>query len=520
VGEGVRWRALLDLCAMAAAAAVIVLYLASAASLMGYPWDWSPNEGLVLDYARRLFSDPLSLYPRGTVVPSPDFYGPLVPLLLAPIVALFPDPWPPARLVALGWSAAIAGAAYALVRQRSRRPLALLGAALVLAPLGLSCFYVVIRADGPMIALWLWAAWLLLPPRLDRAPARLGRGRLAGGAALLVASVLCKPTAVVHGAPLVLAWLWADRRTAAWLAATVGALGAGVFLLLHVLTSGGYLEVMGLWRVHQTVAGQVWTQLRWFLDTCWPILALAAGGLFWALRAGGRQWKDPALALLLGGLLIVPALRKGGASFNYLLPLLCALVVLAGRYWSARPFETAPARDGLDGQAIGAVAGTVVALWLVHAQTFPLPSAQDRATARSFYGLIAEVARAGGGPILVTTPDYAYYQVGQPVEVEGSSFPYLVAARAPGMDAILGRLRDGTYRLVAATASYWPWDPAYAEALARNYRPVAVCWPGFFFGHQRAFVIHLPRGREASFEPLPGARCQTSPAAAPPPLSR
>src|SRR6185503_17752761 len=139
----VRWRTLAGLCASAAGIAVLVLYFASAARLVAYPWDWSPNEGLVLDYARRLLSDPRSLYPRDTVVPSPDYYGPTTPLLLAPAVALFTDAWPASRLVALGWAAAIAGGVYALVRRRARRSLALLSAALAFAPLGLSCFYVV-----------------------------------------------------------------------------------------------------------------------------------------------------------------------------------------------------------------------------------------------------------------------------------------------------------------------------------------------------------------------------------------
>jgi hypothetical protein len=511
---GIRWRTLAAVSAAAAGGAVILLYFASAARLLAYPWDWSPNEGLVLDCARRLVRDPLSLYPRGTVVPSPDYYGPFTALLLAPAATLFANPWPGSRLVALLWSVAIGAGVYGLVRQRGGRPLSLLSAALVYAPLGLSCFYMVLRADGPMIALWLWAAYLLLPRPEDAGRARLGRGRELGGAALLVASVLCKPTAALHGAPIVLAWLAVDRRRALRLAAVVSALGLAALVLLQLLTGGGYLAVMGLWRIHQTVAGQWWTILAWYFRWTWPVTALAAAGLLFALRAGGGQWRDPALALWVGGALLVPGLRKGGASFNYLLPWLCATAVLAGRYWSARRREVA--RAGPDGEAVGALVATAAALLLVQTQTFPLPTAADAATARSFYGFIADVARAEGGPILATTADYAYYQLGQPVEVEGSSLPYLVAARAPGVDTILHRLQSGSYSVVAATMSYWPWDPAYTEAAVRRYRPVGVCRPGFFFGAQRAFVLSVRRESRAAFAPAPGARCELYAEGAPP----
>jgi len=78
---------------------VVAAYLFLAGTLVTYPWDWSPDQGLYLDYGRRVLEDPGSLYPH-RAVPFPSAYGPLVPVLLAPLVGL-PRPLEAARLLAL-----------------------------------------------------------------------------------------------------------------------------------------------------------------------------------------------------------------------------------------------------------------------------------------------------------------------------------------------------------------------------------------------------------------------------------
>ncbi len=65
-----------------------------------------------------------------------------------------------------------------------------------------------------MTTLWLWAAVALLPRRLERGADRLTPTRAIGGSALLLAAVLTKPTAVLHGALLVLGWPLVDIRSA------------------------------------------------------------------------------------------------------------------------------------------------------------------------------------------------------------------------------------------------------------------------------------------------------------------
>jgi hypothetical protein len=74
------------------------------------------DEGLTLDYARRLLHAPSTLYQK-SVVPMPLVYTPLLAAVLVVIVVAFAEPLRAARVVAILWTAAIA-AAYRLVRSR------------------------------------------------------------------------------------------------------------------------------------------------------------------------------------------------------------------------------------------------------------------------------------------------------------------------------------------------------------------------------------------------------------------
>lgn len=472
---------------MAAAVATLAIYTAHAWTLVTYPWDWSPDEGLALDYARRLARDPGSLYAR-SAVPFPGAYTPLLPLVLAPFTPSSARPLLVARLLACGWTLAIVAAVYVLARRRASRPMALLAAALVVAPLDLSFWHLLIRVDGLMLALWLWSAVLLLPAELRRGADRLSRGRLWGGALLLLAAVLAKPTAALHGAPLVLGWLLVDRASALRLSAVLGGAGAAALASLELLTGGAFSWVMRLWNVHP-LGREV------FLESVWLFLIGAGPVLIWALLAvlARRQPlpRDGALLLLAGGLLVLPALAKAGAWWNYLLPALCGIVVLAARWWTSGP---AP---------LAAAAGALVALGLAATRHFPVPDRGDEATARAFYAFV----RQRGAPLLATRPDYAYYLLGQPVEVEGSSIRYLVDARVPGVETVLARLKRREYRLVVAVNIYWPMDPEFERALMENYAVVGTCRLGYFYGPW-PFVLLAPAHDRAYPAVAPGARCQ------------
>jgi hypothetical protein len=492
-GRGDRLILLGSAVAGAAALLVVLAYLAHARILVGYPWDWSPDEGLSLDYARRVLDDPASLYPR-RAVPFPSAYGPLVPVLMSPLV-LLSRPLAAARLLALAWTAAGAAAVAVLVRRRAGPASAAAAVALYLAPFDLSFWHALVRVDGPMIALWLWAAVPLLPRSLDRGVDVLSRVRLAAGTSLLLASILVKPTAALLAAPLVLGWFLVDRRSARRLVGTTGAAGLAALGTLQVATGGGFLWVNRLWALHPWVPGLPGVNVERFWALAWPVLvlALATGLAVWG--AGGRPHREGAVLLLVGGLAMAPLLGKHGASWNYLLPFFAAAVVAGGRWASA--LRAWPA------------AAAALALVLAATRPFPLPTAADEATARAFYGFTQEVRQRSGGPLLVARPDLVYFLAGQEVEIEGSSFLHLAAAGAPGTDAVLRGLKERRYALVVWT---WPLPdaPEWTRALLRGYVRVGECRLGWYFGPRFPSHLALRRDLALRFDPAPGTRCAAS----------
>ena len=472
----------------AAALVVVAAFARSALALAGYPWDWAPDEGLALDYARRVVEAPGTLYGR-ELIPFPGAYTPLLPLLLAPLsgdaaAALFA-----ARMLAVAWTAGACAAIALLVRGKAGAAAAALAVALVLAPRDSSVWFLLVRVDGLMIALWLGAAVFLVPDRLAAGADRLTRARLAAGTALLLAAVLAKPTAVVHGAPLVLGWLVVDRPSFWRLAAAMTAAGLGALLVLQWATDGGFLWTMRLWSIHPRQPGLLATLVSMFARAHAGVILFAAATVAAAWRGGAGRARDGAWLLVVGGLALVPALSKGGAWINYLLPLYCALVVLACRLLPALP------------KAAALVPAALAVALLARPQ--PLPAPEDAATAARFYAFVRERGR----PLLATRPDLAYFVVGQPVETEGSGLPYLVAARVPGVDTLLERVRERRYRLVVALPYFWPNDPAFEAALSDGYAIVGTCALGYFYGRSE-FLLLTPRGDPGAFSPAAGERCR------------
>jgi hypothetical protein len=501
-------RVALLVTAFAIASSVLVLggYAVRGAVLVAYPWDWSPDEGLSLDYGRRLLESPGSLYAR-TVSPFPSVWGPFLPLLLAPIVAACREPLAGARLLASAWTAAAVLSVFLLVRRAAPVPLALVAAALALTPFDLSFWYMLVRGDGLMIALWLLACVPLLPSGLGRGADQLSKARIAIGAALMLAAVLTKPTAAIHGAPLVLGWLFVDRRSAVRLWIVLGAVGLATIAVLQWWTGGAFVWVNRLWGLHPAVPGLqpvIWAE---FFSRAWPVALFAGLALAVAVAKGraGSLLRDPALLLVAGGLAIIPMTSKLGAWWNYLLPLLPALAVLVGRWWGALA-RLRPAGWELGQLATGLAAA--LALLLASTSEFPLPNAEDESTARNFYGYVEQFVARRGGPILATRPDLAYFLVGQPVEIEGTSYEVLAAARAPGTERVLKRLQDAEYTLLIEAWPY-PGTGGYLEAARRGYALAGSCELRFYFGLMR--VALYPRfDRQEPLRPTPAARCVPS----------
>ncbi len=506
--------------ALALCLAVVARFAFGCAQLVAWPFDWDPGEGLSLDYARRLLRAPGTLYPRDTVVPYPLVYTPLLTAVLAPVVAWSSAPLQSARAVLLGFAALAGASAFSLGRRAARAEDRLAAGALAVALLfcavGHSFWFAMVRTDGPMIALWLAAAAVALPERgsasgsreagePDAAAVEKGArddGSVRGGAlswrrawvggALLVLAVLAKPTAALLGAPIVLGWLAVDRASAIRLGAATVALGALSFGALELATAGGFLRCLALQLDHAQVPGQSQRLLLGWLLRHGPLLALGLVAALLlvrrrdtaqhpSLRRGGSVL-DPALLLWLAGPLSLPLLGKSGAIFVYLLPWACGQAVLVAR-WLARL------------GAPGLLAGAVVAALVSVTQTFPLPSPEDARTAQSFYAFVRE----RGAPLLASNPDLAYFAVGQPVDIEGSSFPFLAEHREPGIQQVLEGVRDARYRLIIEKSRA-------GRIVAPAYEAVGACDLGYFLGTLR-FTLLVPRGSGVRFARAEGDRC-------------
>jgi hypothetical protein len=492
-----------------ASVSFLAAYALRAAVLVVYPWDWSPDEGLALDYARRLIVDPGSLYGK-SAVPFPSAYGPLLPVLLAPIVALAEHPLGLARVLAFAWTVAGVCAVFVLVRRRADPVVALACAALALAPWDVTFWHMLVRVDGPMIALALLAAVPLLPARVARGADRLSARRLVMGAVLLLAAALAKPTALVVALPLLASWLVVDRGSALRLGLVLGLWGAGLLAILQAVTRGGFLWTAGLWAVHPRVPGQAWQMLVYFASRTWPVLALLTVAFGVAAWRRASPWREPALLLAVGALLLAPAMEKQGGGWNYLLPAIPAAAIAVGRLLGPRDGDSqaspasSVARPGLAAAVIAAVAVAIAAT-----RSFPLPSLEDRAAAGVFYDYVKTFVRDHGGPILVSRPDLAYFLVHQTVEIEGTSYAHLAARHLPGTDGVLARLREGRYTLVV---QMWPLPSSggYPEALREGYRFLGSCRLGTFQGAYNVFLA-APVGLSAWFQPPADVRCASRP---------
>jgi hypothetical protein len=433
-------------------------------------------------------------------VPSPNGYGPVLPTLLAPLAGLGAWMLPAARVLALAWTALAAFAVYRLLRPAAGPLAGLVAAALSLAALDVSFWTMLVRPDGLMIALWLLAAVPLLPARLAAGADHLDWVRVAAGTALLLAAALTKPTAVVHGAPLVLAWLFVDRRSAARLILALTLAGAAVLLVMQWATDGGFLWVNRIWSLHGTQPGLRAVILRYSAAHMWPYAGLAALAFAVAIRRWRDALLDGSVLLVAGAALVVTLLSKYGASWNSLVPLVPALSVVTFRWWSLAPFAASPG-----GRVAGTAAAALAAVALCATRTFPLPTATDERNAAALYGFVKHHTRLMGGPILAMRPEMAYFVVNQPVETEGSSFAALARRRAEGTEKILHRLQRGEYTLLVQLHDL-PDTGGFAEAIAANYVHAGGCNIHYYFGWTS---VHLLARRDSPFymTPPPGTYC-------------
>ncbi len=470
--NSLRWLA----GALWALALVGLFYLAGLTLWLGaaglfFPYQLDYGEGTHLHYVKELLAGrpiyrPIGVYPFIT-----SNYAPLPFLLAMALTPFLGVTYAAGRLWTLLSIAVLAVIIAAWVRREGGRWLPAVAAALLFV--GSPYIYhwaPLFRVDLVGLALTLaglyvlWRAIETARPRLDW---------LAG--LLFVAALYAKQSFLfAPAAGLVYLFFFVDRWRAVRLAAEIGLLGGGVFLLINQLTGGSFWQSMVVANVNPFLWSEFWKQQGDFFGT-FAVLALLAAGYvvakFVLERRTPLRAKIGLLDLYLPAALFSVALAgKAGAWENYFFEALAALALVGG-LGLARLLDARTATPLLRAAAPLLVLAQVLLMWHT-------PRVAERylaLTRRSYEATI---------PILESTPGPVFAEdmgllVASGKTLDYHSFEYSQLARAGRWDQSweLDQLRKRRRSLVILDEGtrldvdhYQRFTRAFLSELDRNYR--------------------------------------------------
>lgn len=301
---------------------IIFLIHVFQAILFPYPLDY--GEAPLVDQAMRLAAG-RSIY-RPDLSSSPytiSNYPPLYALLMAPFVKLLRPSFLVGRLISVLCALASAVFLAGIIYIPSQDRLAAVTAGLLfLAFPYVAGWSKLARVDT--LALALSTAGLYA---VARWPATR-RGLIVSGL-LLVAAIYARQSYALAAPLAAFVWLWThDRRRAIGLAALVGGLSLLLFLVLQILTQGGFFYNIVTANVNEFDAGRLGHWLHRLRETASMLLVLSAVFLFLAPRRM-RLW-PLVIPYLIGACLSALTVGKIGSNVNYFLELSAALSLVAG----------------------------------------------------------------------------------------------------------------------------------------------------------------------------------------------
>ncbi|MCP4537416.1 MAG: hypothetical protein GY832_09750 [Chloroflexi bacterium] len=331
-GQVKKWGALIVPFLEDGAKIILLMFLAVAAFIflihatMGffhrYPLDY--GEAPLVDQAMRLAAGQ-SIYRSD--LSSPPYtisnYPPLYPLSMVPFVKLFGPSFWTGRVISLLSTLASAVFLARIVYAYSQDRLA----AIITGLLFLSIPYVVgwspfARVD--MFALALSTAGLYV---VVRWPAT--RRGLVISALLLVAAIYTRQSYGLAAPLAAFVWLLTqDRQQALKLAGLVGGIGLILFLILNLLTGGGFFYHVVTANVNEFDIETVTRHWRDLREMASILLVIGGVSLFFAPRRV-KVW-PLLIPYLIGSCISAVTIGKIGSNVNYLLELCAALTLVAG----------------------------------------------------------------------------------------------------------------------------------------------------------------------------------------------
>lgn len=419
-------------------------------------------------------------------------YPPLYVAALAPLVALFGPAFGPGRLLSAlcAWVAAACLAVLVHTHSRDR------WAAGVTALTFITIAYVTHWSGFLRVDLLALALSLLALAVLVRWPGA-GWGLWVAGV-LLAASVYTRQSYALAAPAAAFVWLWstAGLRRALGLAALVGGLGLAAFLVLQLVTGGGFFFNIVTANVNEYRWDILERNLDSLRDNAWPLMGLGALGVAFGPR------RNPLYALavvyLAGGALSGLTVGKIGSNVNYLLEFCAGLCLVAGGLaaWARQQ----PGRAWL-------AAGVVAALALQAAYSLRMTLtvyASDLGDRRSLtpelYRLAALVAEADG-PVLADEYMGLSTLAGQPLYLQPFEVTQLARAGVWDQAPLLASLDEQQFAMILLYDPEWSrerWTPEMLAMIEGNYRLSA---------HAADTRVYRPFDRQAAAvgETCPGA---------------
>jgi len=445
------------------------------AVLHRYPLDY--GEAPLVDQAMRLAAGgstgevaqaPRNIYRADLSTPPYTIsnYPPLYVLALAPFIAIFgPNFWA-GRLISI-ISALAAGLFLArMVREQSRSRFA----GMVAAGVFWTMPYVVhwsslLRID--LLALALSMAALYLFVRRPEAPSTL-----IGGGLLLVAAIYTRQSYALAAPLAAFVWLWlrVGWRRALILAALVAGVGLTLFLVLNILTGGGFFFNVVTANVNEFG----WNRLTDNLETLArdaPFLLLLGAvslGAMPALGITGRRGHPHwplVVPYLVGAFLSSLTIGKIGSNVNYFLEL-CAALSLAAGTWIAWAGTVAERRWRGWLQVALILLLTLQAGWLMRTTLGEyVPRLRERRGATALLeDLEWEVAHTGGpgeGPVIGDEYMGLVTLQGWPLYIQPFEMTQLAEAGLWDQTNFVEEIRDGTFDMILI--HYFPGYDVYKE---------------------------------------------------------
>jgi len=309
------------------ALAFLLLYVRTACSRIGYPFDLEWLEGAAASNTLRLING-LPIYVKPTLDYVPEVYTPLYFYISALPMKLMGPGFLPLRLVSFIFSLGVMALLFAIARRETGEKLAgLLAAGFFAASFGVSgAWFDLARVDSAFLFFLLLGVWLV----------RYGRSVEAAVAAGLVAALafFTKQTALGLFIPLLVWTFFTWKKRALWFATVSLLLIGGGFLAFDAMTLG--------WFRYYTVTLPAMDGIReemlfrfWWADLLFtlPVAVLAAGVWFGITLSGraGRPARDAWFFFLAGGGMVglswLARIHKGGY-LNVLMPAYAFLALM------------------------------------------------------------------------------------------------------------------------------------------------------------------------------------------------